>query len=65
MAASYEPQAAQVNEKPAPKSSLDLTLMQHPCDENFKSQEVRAHLEVDPPQAWYYRIFSNSHTLVI
>ncbi len=29
MATSYEPQAAQVNEKPIAKSSLDLTLMQH------------------------------------
>jgi hypothetical protein len=26
---------------------------------------VRAHLEVEPPQAWYYRISSNSRTLVI
>ncbi len=26
---------------------------------------MRAHLEVEPPQAWYYRISTNSHTLVI
>jgi hypothetical protein len=26
---------------------------------------VRVHLEVEPPQAWYYRISPNSHTLVI
>jgi hypothetical protein len=26
---------------------------------------VHAHLEVDPPQTWYYRIFLNSCTLVI
>jgi len=26
---------------------------------------VCAHLEVDPPRAWYYRIFSKFHTLVI
>ncbi len=26
---------------------------------------MRAHLEVDPPRAWYYRIFPNFHTLVI
>ncbi len=26
---------------------------------------MRAHLEVEPPRAWYYRIFSNSYTLVI
>ncbi len=24
-----------------------------------------AHLEVDPLQAWYYRVFPNSRTLVI
>jgi hypothetical protein len=49
MVTSYKLQAAQVNEKLAPKSSLDLTLMQHPCDENLKPREVRGHLEVDPP----------------
>jgi hypothetical protein len=26
---------------------------------------VRAHLEVEPPQTWYYCIFSNYRTLVI
>jgi hypothetical protein len=26
---------------------------------------VRVRLEVEPPQAWYYRISPNSHTLVI
>jgi len=26
---------------------------------------VRAHLEVEPPRAWYYRILPNSRTLVI
>jgi hypothetical protein len=26
---------------------------------------VRAHLEVEPPQAWYYRISPNSRTFVI
>jgi hypothetical protein len=29
------------------------------------NREVRARLEVEPPQAWYYRISPNSHTLVI
>jgi hypothetical protein len=24
-----------------------------------------AHFEIDPPQAWYYHISPNSHTLVI
>jgi hypothetical protein len=32
----YGPQTAQVNEEPALESSLDLTLTQHPCDENPK-----------------------------
>jgi len=26
---------------------------------------VHPRLEIEPPQAWYYRIFPNSHTLVI
>ncbi len=33
---SYEPQAAQANEEPPSKSSLDLTLMQHPRDEELE-----------------------------
>ncbi len=35
MVTSYEPQAAQANEKPASKSFLDLTLTQHPRDEDL------------------------------
>jgi hypothetical protein len=54
-----------MNEESPRKSSLDLTLIQHPCDENLKPQEVRPHLEVEPPQAWYYCISPNSCTLVI
>jgi len=65
MATSYGLQAVQTNEEPAPESSLDLTLMQHLHDEKFESQEVHAHLEVDPPRAWYYHISLNSRTLVI
>jgi hypothetical protein len=45
--------------------SLDLTLTQHPRDEEPKSQEVNARLEVNPLQAWYYHISPNSRTLVI
>jgi len=45
---SYGPQAAQANEEPPSESSLDLTLMQHPRDEEFEPQEVRARLEVNP-----------------
>jgi hypothetical protein len=63
--ASYGPQAAQANEEPPPESSLDLTLTQHPRDEEPKPREVRARLEVEPPRAWYYCISPNSHTLVI
>ncbi len=62
---SYEPQAAQMNEESPSESSLDLTLMQHPHDEELELREVRARLEVEPPQAWYYRISPNSYTLVI
>jgi hypothetical protein len=59
------PQTAQVNEEPPSESSLDLTLMQHPCDEDLGPQEVRACLEVKPPRAWYYHISPNFRTLVI
>jgi hypothetical protein len=62
---SYGLQAAQVNEKPPPESSLDLTLMQHICDEEPKIREVCARLEVESPQAWYHHISLNSRTLVI
>jgi hypothetical protein len=65
MVSSYGPQAAQANEEPPPESSLDLTLTQHPRDEEPELREVRARLEVEPPRAWYYRISPNSRTLVI
>ncbi len=55
----------QENEKSTSESSLDSTLMQHPRDEDPAPREVHARLEVDPPRAWYYRIFLNSRTLVI
>ncbi len=42
-----------------------MTLTQHPCDEEPKLRKVRAHLEVEPLQAWYYHISLNSRTLVI
>jgi hypothetical protein len=63
--ASYGPQAAQANEEPPLESSLDLTLTQHPRDEEPEPCEVRARLEIEPPRAWYYRISPNSRTLVI
>jgi hypothetical protein len=65
MVTSYGPQATQANEKPPPKSSLDLTLTQRPRDEEPEIRKVRAHLEVEPPRAWYYHISLNSCTLVI
>ncbi len=49
MVTSYGPQAAQVNEKLALKSSLDLTLTQHPCDEDLSLREVCVRLKVNPP----------------
>jgi hypothetical protein len=36
MAMSYMPQVAQMNEELAPESFLDLTLTQHPRDEDPK-----------------------------
>ncbi len=65
MVTSYGSQAAQANEEPPLKSSLDFTLTQHPRDEEPEPRKVRACLEVEPPRPWYYRIFSNSRTLVI
>ncbi len=46
MATFYEPQATQMNEEQPPESSLDLTLTQHPRDEDPKPREVRACFEV-------------------
>jgi hypothetical protein len=51
MATSYGPQATQVNEKSALKSSLNLMLTQHLHDENPAPREVRVHLEIDPLRA--------------
>jgi hypothetical protein len=45
---SYGPQAAQANEEPPLESSLDLTLTQHPRDEEPEPREVRACLEIEP-----------------
>ncbi len=36
MATSYGPQATQINEELALKSSIDLTLTQHPRDEDLE-----------------------------
>jgi hypothetical protein len=47
MATSYGP--LEVNEESPTKSSLNLTLTQHPCDEDPKPREVRACFEVEPP----------------
>jgi hypothetical protein len=54
----YGPQVTEANEESPPKSSLALTLTQHPRDEEPEPREVRVRLEVEPPRAWYYRIFS-------
>ncbi len=48
MAMSYKLQAAQMNEEPTPKSSLDFTLTQHPRDEDHEPREVHTCFEVDP-----------------
>ncbi len=65
MVSFYGSQAAQANEEPPPESSLNLTLTQHPRDEEPELRKVRARLEVEPPRTWYYRISPNSRTLVI
>jgi hypothetical protein len=65
MTTSYGPQTAQMNEKLLQKSSLDLTLTQHLCDEDPESQKVRPHFKIEPLQAWYYCISLNFCTLVI
>jgi hypothetical protein len=65
MAMSYGLQATQMNEESAPELSLDLTLMQHPRDEDLEPRKVHARFEVDPFRTWYYRISLNFHTLVI
>jgi len=54
-----------MNEEPALKSSLHFTLTQHPFDENFELQKMHARLKIHPLQAWYYRISTNFHTLMI
>jgi hypothetical protein len=51
MVTSYGSQTAQANEEPPSESSLDLTLTQHPRDEEPEPREVRAHFEVEPPRA--------------
>jgi hypothetical protein len=65
MTTSYWPQATQVDEKPPWEPNLNLTLTQHPYDEDLETQEMCLHLEVEPPQAWYYHIFLNFCTLLI
>ncbi len=51
MVTTYGPQVAQANEELPPETSLDLTLTQHPRDEEPTSREVHARLEVEPPRA--------------
>jgi hypothetical protein len=54
-----------MNEELPLKSSLNLTLTQHPRDVDPEPWDVCARLEVEPLQAWYYRISPNFHTMVI
>ncbi len=51
MVTSYGSQTTQANEEPPPESFLDLTLTQHPRDEEPKPREVHARLEIEPPRA--------------
>jgi hypothetical protein len=54
-----------MNEELPSESSLDLTLTQHPRDEELEPREVHALLKVEPLRARYYHISPNSRTLVI
>jgi hypothetical protein len=54
-----------VNEELLSKSFLNLTLTQHPRDEDLELQKVCACLEIEPLRTRYYRISPNSRTLVI
>jgi hypothetical protein len=49
MVTSYGPQAAQADAESPSESSLDLTLTQHPRDEEPEPREVHARLEIEPP----------------
>jgi hypothetical protein len=51
MVASYGPQVAQANEEPPSETYLDLTLTQHPRDEELEPREVRVRLKVEPHRA--------------
>jgi hypothetical protein len=53
-----------MNEESLLESSLDLTLTQHPCDEDPEPRKVCACFKIEPPQTWYYGISLNSHTPV-
>ncbi len=61
----YRLQTTQMNKKPPWELSLDLTLTQHPRDDNPEPWKVCSCFEIKLLQAWYYLIFLNSHTLVI
>ncbi len=50
MVTSYRPQVVQMNEESPPESSLDLTLTQHPRNEDPKLWKMCVHLEVEPPR---------------
>jgi hypothetical protein len=50
----YELQVTQMNEESPWESSLNLTLTQHPNDEDPKLQKVHLRLEVEPPRTWYF-----------
>jgi hypothetical protein len=59
MTTSYGPQAIQVNEELPSESSLNLTLMQHPCDEDLEPREIYPHLEIEPLHAHEKRLVSS------
>jgi hypothetical protein len=50
MTTSYRHQIAQVNEELPRESSLDLTLTQHPRNENPEPRKVHPCFKVEPPR---------------
>jgi hypothetical protein len=65
MAMFYRPQATKMNEKPPLESFLNLTLTQHPCDEDPELWKVHACFEIEPPRTLYYYISPNFCTSMI
>jgi hypothetical protein len=61
MVTSYMPQVALMNDELPPKSSLDLTLTQHPCDEKLELRKCALVLKLnslEPSTIVFLRTFT-------